>query len=78
MDTRTYTDLMPDGRPATFADIQPGWWIQVYIGAWPYDTVCGYVTAVHGNGAVSADLDGLGSRIVPRRRQCSALRPIDG
>ena len=75
-DTRRYTSDMPDGRRMTFADIQPGWWVQVYIGSWPYDTVCGYVTAVHYDGGVTADLDDLGSRRVPRSRLCSTLRPV--
>lgn len=78
MDTRRFTDLMPDGTAATFADIQPGWWIQVYIGSWPFDTVCGYVTAVHSGGAVTAQLDRHGTRFVPGRRVCGALRPLDG
>jgi len=77
-DTRTYTSRMPNGCLATFADIQPGWWVQIYVGAWPYDTACGYITAVHGGGAITADIDGRGSMFVPRRRLCSALRPVDG
>jgi hypothetical protein len=76
-DTRNYTDRMPDGRRITFADIQLGWWIQIYVGSWPYDTACGYVTAIHGGGAVTADIDGQGSRFVPRHRLCSTLRPVD-
>lgn len=76
-DTRTYTDRMPDGRRLTFADIQAGWWVQIYVGAWPYDTACGYITQVYGDGSVQADIDGHGSRFVPRRRLCSALRPVD-
>lgn len=77
MDTQgQYTEFMPDGRPATFDDVRPGWWIQVYVGAWPYDTACGTVTAVHGGG-VTAQLDGTGSRFIPTRRMCSVLRPTD-
>lgn len=74
-----YTSEMPGGRRMTFADIQPGWWVQVYVGSWPYDTVCGYVTTVHYDGSVTADLeDGYGTRRLPRRRLCSTLRPVDG
>lgn len=70
-----YTEFMPDGRPVTVDDIQPGWWVQVYVGNWPYDTVCGYVTAVHGYGAITARLDGR-TTFVRARRLASTLRPI--
>lgn len=74
LDTLPYTDAMPDGRPVTFDDLQPGWWVQVYEGAWPYTTVCGYVVAVHGGG-VTAALRGRGTVFVPFRRLASTLRP---
>jgi hypothetical protein len=77
VDTATrYTDVHPDGRPITLGDIQPGWWIQVYVGNWPCDTVCGYVTAIHGGGAVTARLESLGTTFVKARRIASTLRPV--
>ena len=75
LDSLPYTDVMPDGRPVTFADIRVGWWVQVYVGSWPHDTVSGYVTAVHSGGAVTATLKGRRPEFVPYRRLASTLRP---
>ncbi|WP_432130611.1 hypothetical protein [Streptomyces tendae] len=76
LDRLPYTDVMPDGRRVTFDDIQPDWWVQIFVGAWPYNTECGYVTAVHGGGVTVALRRERHPVFIPMRRLASTLRPV--
>lgn len=73
----THVETMPDGRNITTDDLQPGWWVQYYVGAWPHDTESGYAIDIHGGGVTLATRRSQYPVFVSWRRVASILRVIE-
>ncbi|MFF4323724.1 hypothetical protein [Streptomyces sp. NPDC001568] len=71
-----YIDSHPDGRRFTWDDLRPGDLVQVWVGAWPYDTEFATVTETRGRNVHVAYERYSGPTWISQRRIASLLRPV--